>query len=47
MKRVLTLFLCIAFSLAVVAVPEITAMAENTSDYEDYVPGEMPANLFI
>lgn len=47
MKRILSLFLCIALSVTIVVVPGITAAAEDTPSYDDYIPGDIPSNLFI
>lgn len=47
MKRILSLFLCIALSVTMVVVPGITAAAEDTPSYDDYIPGDIPSNLFI
>ena len=45
MKRILSLFLCIAISMTMIIVPGVIAMAETVPNYEDYIPGEKPANL--
>jgi len=47
MKRILSLFLCMALSVTMITVTGITAVAQDTQSYEDYIPGDIPANLFI
>ncbi len=47
MKRILSLFLCIALSATMLVVPGIAASAEDTPSYDDYIPGDIPSNLFI
>ena len=43
-KKFIAMLLCVMMIASIITVP---AFAEETPNYEDYIPGEMPANLFI